>query len=333
RTPWRYQSKRKGLTRTSTQKKLLAEKRRERREQYIDVIDRVQANLNEEAVKLHVQFSGRSIQWYKTDILQQSHKAGKKHKVNRWNAFLHAEVKRINDSCPEGTNRFRACDLMPELSAKWQAMSAEEREEATKDLIGELEDLREMKARAPQNVGLSTFYDIHATMASIEREVNALHERIGVEVLFFAVRPEYDHFNKPHVFHTSERIPEFFSLSLKVPVGEVAQRLEAYCCSGVTGKALNSSQQVLQQLQKRAGEVILQKLREAANFTVPKMFYSNFDDHITAKYAVIIEGWPLAKFVPPGQIRSHIELEQLVRAWETNIARFHKLNREEFAAW
>lgn len=63
------------------------------------------------------------------------------------------------------------------------------------------------------------------------------------------------------------------------------------------------------------------------------MFYSNFNDHITAKYALIIEGWPLAKFVPPGQIRSRIELEQLVRAWETNTARFHKLSRDEFEAW
>ena len=59
------------------------------------------------------------------------------------------------------------------------------------------------------------------------------------------------------------------------------------------------------------------------------MFYENFEDHITAKYGLVIEGWPLDKIISPGAINSRPELTVLLNAWKTGVARFRRLAPEE----
>lgn len=63
------------------------------------------------------------------------------------------------------------------------------------------------------------------------------------------------------------------------------------------------------------------------------MFYVNFDDHITAKTGVIMEGWPLPKFCNPSEINSTTELRVLCNAWKNGTARFQKMNQEEWERW
>lgn len=63
------------------------------------------------------------------------------------------------------------------------------------------------------------------------------------------------------------------------------------------------------------------------------MYYKNFDTKITARYGVIIEGWPLEHFVPPSLVKSRTELEVLLRAWETDATRFRKLTNKELERW
>lgn len=68
---------------------------------------------------------------------------------------------------------------------------------------------------------------------------------------------------------------------------------------------------------------------EAARVEVPRMYYSNFDENITAKYGVKIVGWPLDKFCPPSDITSKVEVLLLFRAWESGTARFYKMTTQE----
>lgn len=63
------------------------------------------------------------------------------------------------------------------------------------------------------------------------------------------------------------------------------------------------------------------------------MAYKNFDEKITSKYGVVIEGWPLAKFRGPGDISSKVELRVLYQAWESDAARFRRMSDEEFKQW
>jgi hypothetical protein len=66
---------------------------------------------------------------------------------------------------------------------------------------------------------------------------------------------------------------------------------------------------------------------------VQRMYYTNFDTNITAKYGVVLENWPLSKFCCPGDINSRNELRVLFHAWETDSTRFRRLSDAEFEDW
>jgi hypothetical protein len=51
-------------------------------------------------------------------------------------------------------------------------MSDSDKDNATKDLIEDLEDQREMKALSTHNVPLGSFHDADATIQSLEKEVS-----------------------------------------------------------------------------------------------------------------------------------------------------------------
>jgi hypothetical protein len=55
-----------------------------------------------------------------------------------------------------------------------------------------------------------------------QQQLEALHARTGVETLLFAVRGSSNRYNRAEVFYTSEKIPEFFQLSLGNTVQDVA---------------------------------------------------------------------------------------------------------------
>lgn len=63
------------------------------------------------------------------------------------------------------------------------------------------------------------------------------------------------------------------------------------------------------------------------------MIYKNFDDHITRKHGIVIEGWPLRKFENPSSVGSQIELKTLLNAWQTGATRFRKMTVADHLAW
>ena len=66
---------------------------------------------------------------------------------------------------------------------------------------------------------------------------------------------------------------------------------------------------------------------------VNRMIYKNFDEHITRKHGIVIEGWPLHTFENPSSIGSQMELKVLLNAWKTGATRFRKMTVEEHLAW
>lgn len=72
---------------------------------------------------------------------------------------------------------------------------------------------------------------------------------------------------------------------------------------------------------------------QITQFTAKRMFYTGFAEHITTQFGVVIENWPLPRFVAPSSMRTRIELSTLMNAWENNMTRFRKLTREEWEKW
>jgi hypothetical protein len=63
------------------------------------------------------------------------------------------------------------------------------------------------------------------------------------------------------------------------------------------------------------------------------MVYKTFDESITRKHGIVIEGWPLPKFENPSSIGSQVELKVLLNAWQSDVARFRKMSESEFQSW
>lgn len=63
------------------------------------------------------------------------------------------------------------------------------------------------------------------------------------------------------------------------------------------------------------------------------MIYKNFDENITRKHGIVIEGWPLRTFNNPSAIGSQVELKVLLNAWQSGATRFRKMSTEEHMEW
>ena len=63
------------------------------------------------------------------------------------------------------------------------------------------------------------------------------------------------------------------------------------------------------------------------------MQYSSFPELITAKFGIVLEKWPLPKFVPPGSINSATTIRLLFNAFERDITFFRALSDAEWEAW
>ena len=63
------------------------------------------------------------------------------------------------------------------------------------------------------------------------------------------------------------------------------------------------------------------------------MIYRNFNEHITQKHGIVVEGRPLRTFDNPSSIRSQVELKVLLNAWQTGVTRFRKMTIEDHMAW
>ncbi|KAG2093705.1 uncharacterized protein F5147DRAFT_747876 [Suillus discolor] len=219
-----------------------------------------------------------------------------------------------------------------DIAEKWNAMSQQEKIDATEGLMEDLEDHCNNKALASHNVPINAFHDICATLDSVTQTLATLSARTGCHTALITVRGDLDHYNHPYVNLSDDRVGDFFQLALKETPSNFATRLEGYCTSGVTGVVSNYKQSFLQ-LKSNTSALILQKLREAAQVPVSRMYYVNFDENITAQHDVVLDNWPLKKFANPGDIGSMVEVKIVYNAFRTGVTKFRKLTAAEWEDW
>ncbi|KAL6298320.1 hypothetical protein BKA93DRAFT_744378, partial [Sparassis latifolia] len=313
---------------TPAEKKALAMRKKDRAQKYKDALANAQAILYEEATKLHMEFGSHSIEYYLKELIQVSQLVSNKCASNHWNVYQQHEVKHINDAHLLEGSRYKLSDLIDQIKEGWDALSSKERITVTDPWIKEFEECREMRQLTVQNVAINAFHDTKATLDIL---VN-VHAWTGTEVLMLAVRSSADHYNQPHVFMTSEKLVDFFTTSFNATLSDVAVRLEGFCLSGIPG-LLRHSQDAILQLKASISALILRKLRETAGTQVSRMYYVNFEQHITDKYGVMLKNWPLEKFCSPSMVNSRTELDVLLCAWNTNATLFHRLSTEELEKW
>ncbi|KAI0692626.1 hypothetical protein C8T65DRAFT_586427, partial [Cerioporus squamosus] len=317
---------------TPEEKKRDAETRLATKRKYFDALDSARDRVAEEAQQLHETFGKHSVGYYEREILQQPKISAPQRKTSAWNAWIRVKLRELNDS--KGAKKYTATHpaFTEMVQAEWNRMTDAEKEEAAAGPLKELEEVKELKSSTKHSVSINAFHDVRATLRNMHEEAKRLKARTGAEIAMIVVRGDRDHFPAPSVFTTSDLIDEFFHLAYNSDLDEFAWRLEAFVLSGLYG-VLKRREDALQELQVRASTLISQKLSEITSEQAKKMFYSNFAAKITLKYHVVIVNWPLRELVAPSSIRSTTELELLINAWSTNVARFRKLTTQEYNTW
>lgn len=191
RLPWTQRSRFKslGATLTGAEKSQANKKRMEFRQDLNAALESAQQAVWDLAVDLSQRFGRHAPKYYFELLMQQSRVAKGKRRVNRWNAYIYENTKRINagewvqvgqaaraadatrPDVPEGERRSMITALVKDLRVTWNAMTREQQIEVTKDAVKELEDQREVRSLAVRNVAKSCYHDTRATLASIEERV------------------------------------------------------------------------------------------------------------------------------------------------------------------
>ncbi|RDX40950.1 hypothetical protein OH76DRAFT_1301104, partial [Lentinus brumalis] len=156
--------------------------------------------------------------------------------------------------------------------------------------------------------------------------------RTDNDFLLVAIRSKMDDYNPPYIFHTNDRIQHYVETVTKTTLPDFAAKLEAHVISGVDGVFRNTREETIE-LKRKVKDVIFAYLQATCTrTTIPKMFYVNFEEHITLKFGIVLENWPLKRFAAPGSL-SRVELEVLLKAWENKTTFFRQLTDEEWSEW
>ncbi|KAH9894834.1 hypothetical protein C8Q73DRAFT_638972, partial [Cubamyces lactineus] len=259
-----------------------------------------------------------------------------KRKISPWNAFVSQELKKLNAGLDEDDRKRISSDIIKELAARWRGMSAEERSEAVGDGVEQLSERQEMREHGVHNVPINAFNDIRTSLEILTKQLDYLNGRTGVDIFLVAVRHDTDQYNRPFVFYTNERIAQFVASTAakSETVQKFAMRMEAACVGGIDEVARSHHSEILQ-LKAQVRDLIEEKLKRACTRgKIERMFYVNFDEHITMKYGIVIEGWPFPdKFMAPGKFSSVAELRVLLAAWESGTTYFRSMSNSEWQQW
>ncbi|KAG6875652.1 hypothetical protein C0992_002942 [Termitomyces sp. T32_za158] len=332
RKPWHTRSQHIIHRLTTEQKARRRQERADGKATYQQALKEAQDQVHVLAEGLQVQFQKHSVNYYYEEIMQMSRLQKKRKKSGTWNAFVSIETQQMNAELPPGATKKKVHDFVGEIAAKWKLLTDDEKTQLTEEKVVALQDTRKMQDLASHNVPISAFHDTRITLDNINKEVRRLHARTGIEVLMLAVRSNKEHYNTPHLLATSEQVKTFVELTLKENLFDITTRMEAYMLSGVQAVVQNYAEENAH-LHSEISLLIMYKLKEVTSAKISRMYYNNFDVHITAKYGVIIKSLPLKTFCSPSKINSRTELNVLLNSWKTDTTQFYKMTCDKFEAW
>ncbi|KAG6899120.1 hypothetical protein C0995_006987 [Termitomyces sp. Mi166 len=304
------------------------------KQEYQQALQEAQSHVHTLAEGLQTWFQKHSVNYYYKEIMQILHVQKKSKKSGSWNAFVSMEMQQMNAELPPDVPKKKVHNFIKDIAAKWNSFTDEQKRLHTEEKLITLHKTHEMHDLASHNVPISMFHDTRSTLDNIDKEIKQLHAWTGIEVLMLAVHASKEHYSSPHILTMSDCVEtfKFVELTLKENLFNISMRMEAYILSGVQAVVCNYVEENIH-LRSEISSLILYKLKEITNAKISRMYYQNFDLHITSKYGVVIKNWPLKTLCTPSEISSCIELKLLLEAWQTNTARFYKMTHDEFEVW
>ncbi|KAJ3969834.1 hypothetical protein EV361DRAFT_951116 [Lentinula raphanica] len=306
----------------------------ERKVAYNAALSEVYEEIRSLANGVHAKFPNIPVERILTDIYQSQRLKDSSKEISLYSAFTSAEMDSINSKIPQGQDKKKVHQMSATIAKKWAGMSKDEQVAASKDQLAVLRERRESKELGTwHNADISANHDTSMSVARIKEELTRLSSRTGDESLLIIVRGSITRFHQPESFTSSERAENFVTTVLKMTSVDLSLRMDAYMVLGIEGVARNQAQALLE-LKAKTSALILERLKEAAGkYSVKKMYYVNFEQHITRHYKISVKNWPLKEFKSPGSINTHADLTILLNAWTSGTAHFHKMTSQEYEEW
>ncbi|KAI0338444.1 hypothetical protein BDW22DRAFT_1313901, partial [Trametopsis cervina] len=318
---------------TDAERKATSDARKVRKEFNNVKLDEALIAVWKVAEGLHKDIGTHSPQYWYECMIQNAGKRKGTRTTNDWNAFVSVKVRTHNDNLPPGERRVKAPEIMAQIAAEWKGLSPEEKVDVTRDAKKTITDVRTQHKTAAHNVPLNAFHDARATLCSVQSQLENLYHRSGTETLLLCVRSKATDYMRPMSWSTSDRIDDHFQMQFKKSTLDYVGMLESFMLSGIEGD-VNKYQNELLHLKHKTAKLISDKLQYIARpDQVSRMYYNDFEVHITNKFGIIVENWPLKTFASPSNIGSRLELDTLFHAWESGATRFKRLSPTELIEW
>ena len=297
RKPWRTRTIRPGVKLTAGQKAERRKKFAAQKKTYKEAIIHVHEQIKQMATEIHHQFDKKySMDEIATDIFQSHRLRTATKDVGRYHAFVSMQSKIMNageyrcilkylfliappTETPEGEPKKKVNELSKEISKKWKAMSDEEKNSLTKDILVELRECRENKevgehkpgAVAAQDSFMTgervqdtvrvAFYSSSAVLLTSSWKLKRLNMRTGDEALLIITSGSLERAHRPYVVTTGPRVDSFCTEVLKLIPDDIGAKMDGFMVTGIEGVARTHAQMLLD-MKKTVSQLILQKLRE-----------------------------------------------------------------------
>ncbi|KAG6875784.1 hypothetical protein C0992_002343, partial [Termitomyces sp. T32_za158] len=303
--PHRLTKKQKGQKKTAAAKAKAKARCDAEQEYYSVALQGAIERIESEAIKLCEQFDSHSIGYYRAEILQTGCLKHEMRSVSHWNAYLHHEAKLANENCEE------------------------EKIALTNPLIAELKEHQANVTYGQHNTDLGSFSNATQSLLKIEQYMCALHARTSMEMYLVACQSSADGFLHLFATFTSEHIYEFAYHQHKMSFQDLSLAFEAYCLAGVEGM-INKQTLTTAKLKTKLKNLINLSLK--ALLGKVRMVYVGFKEKFTIPYGVVLEKWPLKRFIPSSELTCP-EVDILLNAWTSSTTYFHKLDIDEWEKW
>ncbi|KAG6894537.1 hypothetical protein C0993_011277 [Termitomyces sp. T159_Od127] len=128
------------------------------------------------------------------------------------------------------------------------------------------------------------------------KNMTALHARTGTELFLVATQSSGNGFLHPFVTCTSDHVHSFPYHEFKTMFVDLAAAFEAYCVAGVEG-LVNKHTSNTTELKAKLKNLINSLLETLLGKV--HMVYVGFEEKFTVSYGVVIEKWPIKRFISP----------------------------------
>ncbi|CUA76343.1 hypothetical protein RSOLAG22IIIB_06224 [Rhizoctonia solani] len=260
----------------------------------------------------------------RAQVYRTANRFSHNHKGNLWNGYLRLVAEQANkDRGTRDKSKINAL-VMDEVREHYRNLSLDE-----KKVIAE----KHAEYRTANKIGsyVSDKSDQHAALAkinSINSLLQSLHQQHDIHFLFVAVRGTPTSYVKLQIT-TTAAVDKFWTLSNQSDLHAFSARLEAFCVGGIQD-LLNVDKDAGLHIRSQIRALIGKKLVAITGDPNATMSYARFDKDITAKYNIVLEGWPFPKLQNLADVRaSNTELQQLYARILSNECGFRKLTPAE----